>query len=288
MNQSTCSIDSCENKHVARGWCSSHYAKWRRNATPEERAKPHNPKGLCIANCDRLAVTREYCDAHHQRILAHGDPRADIPLKPAVRYNGAHCSVDGCDRRAKSRGWCHMHYARVLRDGDPGPAASSIAPANAPCVVCGDIVKPGSGRRKHCSTACQQVDYRTRGARVSSFACRLCGKDVDLTRRIGGRLPRTDTVWCRDCGRESPEAMRFKNWGVSPDRYAAALELGCEICGDKPDVLHVDHDHSCCGKRSSTCGKCVRGFLCGNCNRALGMFRDDTTRLSAAIAYLTP
>ncbi len=283
MKQSTCSIDGCEGKKKSRGMCDKHYRAWRASADV-----PPQMRVLCAANCDRIAVSRGHCDAHNQRIKAHGDPRADVPLRTAVRYRGADCSVPGCVKPAKSLGWCFMHYERNRKNGTPGNAQSLIAEKNSACVVCGEIVKPGSGRRKHCSNACQQVDSRTKGARPSTFACRLCGKDVDLTRRIGGRLPRTDTVWCRDCGRESPEAMRFKNWGVSPDRYAAALERGCEICGDKPDVLHVDHDHSCCGKRSSTCGKCVRGFLCGSCNRALGMFRDDTSRLRAAIAYLTP
>lgn len=205
--------------------------------------------------------------------------------------NQSTCYIDGCEkptRRKTGGGMCGMHAARLLRTGSTGTVESSVAPPNSPCVVCGEMVQAGTGRRKHCSGACQAADSRHKGSRPTNFSCRLCGRDVDMRRRTGGRLPRTDTIWCRDCGRESPEAMRFKNWGVSPDRYAAALELGCEICGDKPDVLHVDHDHSCCGKRSSTCGKCVRGFLCGNCNRALGMFRDDTTRLSAAIAYLTP
>lgn len=247
MNQSTCSIDGCENRTRARG----------------------------------------LCDGHYQRFRAHGDTMAHVPLKRPVRYHGRPCSVDGCEQVVKARGWCSMHYARVLREGDPGPAASSVAPKYAPCVICGEIVQPGTRRRKHCSSACQVVDSRTKGARVSKFICRLCGREVDITRRIGGRLPRTDTVWCRDCGRESPEAMRFKNWGVTPERYQAALERGCEICGDKPDVLHVDHDHSCCGKRSSKCGKCVRGFLCGNCNRGIGIFRDDVALLDAAIAYLT-
>lgn len=60
----------------------------------------------------------------------------------------------------------------------------------------------------------------------------------------------------------------------------------CAVCGEAPDGnLHVDHDHSCCPGRNS-CGECVRGLLCGKCNKALGMFKDDPERLRSAASYL--
>ncbi len=41
--------------------------------------------------------------------------------------------------------------------------------------------------------------------------------------------------------------------------------------------LMVDHDH--------TTGE-VRGLLCHNCNRAIGLLREDPERLRRAIEYL--
>ena len=63
---------------------------------------------------------------------------------------------------------------------------------------------------------------------------------------------------------------------------------GCAICGGKNATgraLAVDHNHSCC-PGEKTCGKCVRGLLCDNCNHGLGKFKDRVDLLDKAIAYL--
>lgn len=68
----------------------------------------------------------------------------------------------------------------------------------------------------------------------------------------------------------------------------------CKIC-HKPETavrdgnvldLSVDHDHTCCPDKARSCGKCIRGLICGNCNKGLGSFFDDITVMEAAIAYL--
>jgi len=69
----------------------------------------------------------------------------------------------------------------------------------------------------------------------------------------------------------------------------------CKICNepmllfperkDTAKAACVDHDHKCCsGKR--TCGKCIRGLICQDCNRGLGAFHDDPIALLKAIEYL--
>ncbi len=69
-------------------------------------------------------------------------------------------------------------------------------------------------------------------------------------------------------------------YGITPEEYELAYkhqEGLCAICG-VTSVSDIDHDHET--------GQ-VRGLLCRSCNVGLGFFRDDTTRLEAAIAYLT-
>lgn len=83
----------------------------------------------------------------------------------------------------------------------------------------------------------------------------------------------------------------FDTYGVTPTRHAEMLEAQrhvCAICAE-PDPagkrLAVDHDHKCC-RNARSCGKCVRGLLCGRCNPGIGYFRDDADRLRSAADYV--
>jgi hypothetical protein len=72
--------------------------------------------------------------------------------------------------------------------------------------------------------------------------------------------------------------------GVTVEYVLEQLKLQdykCKIC-NRPESelskkLHVDHCH--------TTGK-YRGMLCGPCNQALGLFKDDPQVLEKAIKYL--
>lgn len=81
-----------------------------------------------------------------------------------------------------------------------------------------------------------------------------------------------------------------KNYNITLEDYVNMFEEqdgACKLCCKKsPNLLHIDHDHSCCPKKGSSCGKCIRGLLCGNCNVGLGNFQDDIQLLQRAIEYL--
>jgi hypothetical protein len=76
-------------------------------------------------------------------------------------------------------------------------------------------------------------------------------------------------------------------YGISLEEFvamSAAQGDACGACGGN-EALCVDHDHSCCpGVRS--CGKCIRGLLCGKCNHGLGNFNDNQVFLQGAIDFL--
>ena len=76
-----------------------------------------------------------------------------------------------------------------------------------------------------------------------------------------------------------------KQYGITVEDYEQMLRAqggGCGICGatvpsNRTKFFAVDHCHGT--------GK-VRGLLCTKCNRGLGLFNDNTDRLSAAVRYL--
>ena len=98
------------------------------------------------------------------------------------------------------------------------------------------------------------------------------------------------TGYCRPClGRRSraskakrPEHYRqVERYGEARRRYGLtpqevdALGDTCRIC--EAPGRDIDHCHAT--------GK-VRGLLCNDCNRALGLFRDDAALLRRAADYL--
>ena len=74
----------------------------------------------------------------------------------------------------------------------------------------------------------------------------------------------------------------FRGSLLTEDQYGIMLKRQngvCAICKgrSKGERLAVDHVHGT---------EKVRGLLCGPCNRALGLFKDDPVRLAVAIEYL--
>jgi hypothetical protein len=136
--------------------------------------------------------------------------------------------------------------------------------------------------------------------------CPRCGevKSRDLFGKSGGG-------YCGPCMTQYVREYRQKEQAKDPDyldrvaasrhgltliEYRTLMRMPCWICGQACSPgggrsLHwqkptIDHDHDCCNQRNGSCGRCVRGMLCQNCNTGVARFKDNPDLLRAAADYL--
>ena len=101
--------------------------------------------------------------------------------------------------------------------------------------------------------------------------------------------------YCKKCVTDVNASWKRKNplkarsyaikarYGISEDKVRDLLarqNFKCAICMVKIDFRfsgHIDHDHKS--------GE-VRGILCGSCNRAIGLLKDDHVVIAEAAAYI--
>lgn len=138
-------------------------------------------------------------------------------------------------------------------------------------------------------------NQRNRYYRASRcHACRRAGKREAWHRQADEHSVARRKRWAEDeeYRRARLAAQHKSKYGISLDEKDAMLAAQggvCAVCGTDEPKGHgwvTDHDHACCPTVES-CGKCIRGILCNNCNLALGHAKDSVERLTALIAYLT-
>lgn len=189
-------------------------------------------------------------------------------------------------------GWCKACYREWHRSRyTPSTAANDEVRQ---CQQCGTEYQPKTRRPSiYCSIECKvsarkAVHKTERLATKQGRICQNCGSDISHLRG--------DSKWCgHSCGeaarrtRVGPDgrrAVNLKQYGLTIDSYEQMLAAqggGCAICtspvhpGKDLRRLHIDHDHET--------GR-VRGILCANCNRVLGLVGDDPELLIRASEYL--
>lgn len=75
MTQRTCSVDGCERPSKARTWCTTHYARWKRNGAPILRPKQYSS----TCSCGEPAAARGFCLPCYLHARRHG-------MKPIQKY----------------------------------------------------------------------------------------------------------------------------------------------------------------------------------------------------------
>lgn len=127
------------------------------------------------------------------------------------------------------------------------------------CPICGkNPPEPGKTRCGDCGPKANASTARMVAARKQAGHCVRCGYDGPLK----------TSRQCQSCADAANLAANARSHGLTVAQYQELLVQGCRICGSM-DGVQIDHDHSCCDRvaagrsRSGSCGKCIRGTLCG-------------------------
>jgi len=100
-----CSVPDCGKPVHQRGWCCSHYARWRRHGDPLVQKHFYSATGVCsVDGCERPHLARGLCSSHYNQTRK--------------KRAKAECPVPGCSRQTTG-GLCWSHLRRNRLYGDP-------------------------------------------------------------------------------------------------------------------------------------------------------------------------
>lgn len=136
-----CSIEDCGGSTFGRGWCSLHYARWRRWGDPLKVGKVggwgvtrFSPEHKCLIDGCKAQKKPWYkkwsgylCRRHYQFWRQHGGVGETLPRT----RTGNACLVPGCTDKGRVRGYCPRHYEQVRTHGELGKKEAVASPLKA-------------------------------------------------------------------------------------------------------------------------------------------------------------
>lgn len=119
--------------------------------------------------------------------------------------------------------------------------------------------------------------------------CTLCHEILPLTETYYYRLATAVigfTSQCKTCTQAKQRSYwrgvgRAARYNLPQDGYDRLFDAqyqACAVCNETDRTLCIDHNHET--------GE-VRGLVCADCNKAIGMLRDDPKLLTRGADYLT-
>lgn len=153
------------------------------------------------------------------------------------------------------------------------------------CIFCGEKFNTSSPNAKYCSGRCQRVSH-IKSQDCEDRICAWCSESYIFKHSTSGNQMCKKVTCSETCDKEyqryKPAASRYK---LHPREYKRLIKTQCKVCGSKENLC-IDHDHSCCPERTA-CGKCIRGVLCGACNKSEGHLKTFENAYNLSL-FMTP
>lgn len=259
----SCSCCLRDKKVVAKGLCGACYQRLQKRGTTEYA--PKRVRGVCsVDGCNRPHAARGFCDLHHQRVLAVGDPektkRPDCwgsKHKHPQFYRWQHLMRHRATQPVADEWLDFLQF--VVDIGEPPEMASKLFSA--------DDSKPiGPGNFVWKVAFTQRVEgedertFSNRRARAYRHVQEERNRNYSVKRMYGLSRAQVDELYerqqhrCAICDTEEKNMIR-----------------------GRIVRLAIDHCHET---------GIVRGLLCHQCNTGIGAFRDSPALMQRAIEYL--
>jgi hypothetical protein len=163
--------------------------------------------------------------------------------------------------------------------------------------------KSPDGYKHFCKTCVKEYDqienepnlaFPKKYNKDGKIHCRHCGEYFEESQMKQSKVGMyKGLTYCLECAPLLSHIRKVRSYGITLEQYHQMLEdqdYSCKICGLKESTyrkrLSIDHDHKCCPGTKS-CGKCIRGLLCSQCNSGLGSAKDSIEILQKMIEYLS-
>ena len=119
-----CSIEGCGKPHEAKGYCKSHYRKFRQYGDPLA-GRTKRPSGPCqVEGCGEAARRWGYCAPHSRQFRTHGDPTVRVRRVRGTGYirDDGYIQLGQPDHPlADKRGIVYVHRMILFDTIGPGP-----------------------------------------------------------------------------------------------------------------------------------------------------------------------
>lgn len=185
-----CSVESCTYPSSVRGYCSTHYARWKRTGDVQAdvpiRRHVQQP-ALCTTGCGKPSAARGLCVVHYQRWKTSGEAgeaalrrRPSSPddtekpctscgeMKPLDDYHRDKRNRDG--RQTTCKACYHVYQTNIRRKRVYGITSADYdrmaAEQDGRCLVCGE--RP--------TARILVVDHCHRTGKVRGLLCDRCNR----------------------------------------------------------------------------------------------------------------
>ena len=104
----TCSVEGCNDKHYAKGYCHKHHTRWRRHGNPDINLKRGKPRRYCtVEGCSNQNYGHGYCHKHWQRLQKHDSLEKRVKIRTK-------CKVKDCNNLNHGHGYCKSHWGKFI------------------------------------------------------------------------------------------------------------------------------------------------------------------------------